>query len=61
MVATVGLTDILWYVLVVSLISRQALLEKLRSSSSFIDRGFGIILIVLALSVLLSALREFFA
>jgi threonine efflux protein len=58
MVATVGITDAIWYCLVVALISRQRLLEKLRSSAGLIDRVFGIVLIALALTVLLRALPE---
>ena len=56
MVATVGITDACWYALVVALLSRESFLEKLRSGASLIDRVFGIILIVLALSVLATAL-----
>ena len=53
MVATVGLTDAAWYSLVVALISRQAFLQRLRASARLIDRCFGVILILLALSVVL--------
>ena len=57
-VATVGITDALWYCLVVALISRERLLEKLRNSAGLIDRVFGVILIALALTVLLRALSN---
>jgi threonine/homoserine/homoserine lactone efflux protein len=53
MVATVGLIDAAWYSLVVVLISRKAFLHRLRTSARLIDRCFGVILIVLALSVVL--------
>ena len=56
MVATVGITDACWYALIVVLVSRKTFLEKLRRSSRLIDRVFGVILIVLALSVLAKAL-----
>jgi threonine/homoserine/homoserine lactone efflux protein len=58
MVATVGITDACWYSLVVALVSRKAFLKKLQRSAQLIDRVFGIILIVLALSVLLRALMQ---
>lgn len=56
MVATVGITDACWYMLVVALLSRKTFLDKLRRSATTIDRVFGAILIVLALSVLGNAL-----
>lgn len=56
MVATVGITDASWYALVVVLLSRKAFLEKLRRGAHLIDRVFGVILIVLALTVLVKAL-----
>ncbi len=56
MVATVGVTDAAWYCLVVALISREAFLRKLRASAKLIDRCFGVILILLALSVLVRSL-----
>jgi len=55
MVATVGITDASWYALIVVLISRRAFLERLQRSAIVIDRVFGVILILLALSVLLRA------
>ena len=56
MVATVGITDACWYALIVALVSRRAFLEKLQRSTGTIDRIFGVILIVLALSVMIRAL-----
>ena len=56
MVATVGVTDACWYGLVVTLVSRQQFLARLQRSAQAIDRVFGGILIVLALSVLGNAL-----
>jgi threonine/homoserine/homoserine lactone efflux protein len=53
MVATVGLVDAAWYCLVVALISREVFLKRLRASARLIDRCFGVILILLALSVVL--------
>ena len=53
MVATVGITDASWYSLVVALISREQFLQKLKNSAAMIDRFFGVILILLAASVLL--------
>ena len=56
MVATVGLIDAAWYTVVVALISRKAFLERLRASARLIDRCFGLILIMLALSVAIRSL-----
>jgi threonine/homoserine/homoserine lactone efflux protein len=58
MVATVGVTDACWYSLIVALVSRKAFLKRLQRSAVLIDRVFGVILIVLALSVLLRALVQ---
>ena len=58
MIATVGITDACWYSLIVTLVSRKAFLKRLQRSARLIDRIFGIILIVLALSVLLRALMQ---
>jgi len=55
MVATVGVTDASWYALIVALISSERFLQKLQRSAAIIDRIFGIILILLAASVLLRA------
>lgn len=56
MVLTVGVTDAAWYVLMASLVSHPAFLARLRRSAALIDRAFGIILILLALSVAIRAL-----
>ncbi|MFT4518121.1 MAG: threonine/homoserine/homoserine lactone efflux protein [Halioglobus sp.] len=56
MVATVGITDALWYALVTSLLARESFLAKLRKSAGTIDKVFGLILIALALSVAVNAL-----
>jgi len=56
MVATVGLVDAAWYSLVVALISREVFLQKLRASAQLIDRCFGVILILLAVSVVVRSL-----
>ena len=58
MVATVGITDACWYALVVALVSRKSCMAKLQRSAQLIDRIFGVILIVLALSVLARALSS---
>jgi threonine/homoserine/homoserine lactone efflux protein len=59
MVATVGVTDACWYSLIVALVSRKPFLKRLQRSAVLIDRVFGVILIVLALSVLLRAFMQF--
>ncbi len=56
MVVTVGLTDAGWYTLVACLLSRSALLSRLRANEVLIGRVFGVILIALALTVLGNAL-----
>jgi threonine/homoserine/homoserine lactone efflux protein len=56
MVATVGITDACWYALIVALVSRKTLLGKLQRNAQKIDRIFGVILILLALTVLFRAL-----
>ena len=56
MVATVGVTDAGWYSLIVALVSRKTFLKRLQRSAVLIDRVFGVILIMLALSVWLRAL-----
>ena len=56
MVATVGLVDAGWYSLVVALVSRETFLQRLRRSAATIDRIFGAVLILLALSVVYSAI-----
>ncbi len=56
MVATVGITDAAWYALVVILVSHPAFFERLQRSGAVIERVFGVILIVLALTVTYRAL-----
>jgi threonine/homoserine/homoserine lactone efflux protein len=56
MVATVGITDAGWYALVTTLVSHKAFVARLQRSAQFIDRVFGIILVLLAFSVLARAL-----
>ena len=58
MVATIGITDASWYALIVTLVSRKRFLDKLQRSSQVIDRVFGTILILLALSVMLRAVMQ---
>lgn len=55
MVATVGITDACWYSLIVALVSHPRFLERLQRSAKLIDQVFGVILILLALSVMLRA------
>jgi threonine/homoserine/homoserine lactone efflux protein len=55
MAATVGITDALWYSLVVLLITRPAFLDRLRAGGRVIDRAFGVILVLLALTVMARA------
>ena len=52
MVATVGITDASWYSLVVALMTRGPFLKKLQAYDRVISRIFGIILILLGLSVI---------
>lgn len=59
MVATVGITDALWYSLIAILVSHPAFFDRLQRSSVTIDRVFGVILIVVALGVLYRALMEY--
>jgi threonine/homoserine/homoserine lactone efflux protein len=56
MVATVGITDACWYALIVALVSRKTLMGKLQRSAQRIDQVFGVILILLAITVILRAL-----
>lgn len=56
MAATVGILDALWYSGVVMFISRPPVLARLREASGTIDRLLGVILILLAVSVIASAL-----
>jgi threonine/homoserine/homoserine lactone efflux protein len=56
MALTVGVVDAAWYALVAALVSQPAFLQRLRRSAVVIDRVFGLILLLLACSVLLAAL-----
>jgi threonine/homoserine/homoserine lactone efflux protein len=56
MVVTVIATDASWYALVVTLVSHRTLLEALERRAALIDRIFGVLIILLALTVLLRAL-----
>lgn len=56
MVVTVGITDAAWYCFVVALVSRPNFRQWFQRGSSVIDGVFGLILILLALSVLYAAL-----
>jgi threonine/homoserine/homoserine lactone efflux protein len=55
MAATVGITDALWYSLVVLLITRPVFLDRLRAGGRLIDRAFGVILVLLAFTVVARA------
>jgi threonine/homoserine/homoserine lactone efflux protein len=59
MVATVGITDALWYSLIAGLLSRPRFLQRLQRSAGPIDRLFGALLILLALTVVARALGLF--
>lgn len=52
MAATVGITDASWYALVVALMTRKLFLEKLQANDRLISRIFGVILILLAVTVM---------
>jgi len=56
MAATVGITDAAWYSGIALLVTHKNLLEKLRESAALIDRVFGVILILLALTVVARAI-----
>lgn len=60
MALTVGLTDALWYCLVVLLVSRPGFVARLRANAHIIERCFGVILIALALTVMAGSLTELF-
>ena len=55
MVATVGVTDAAWYSLIVALVSHPLFFQRLQRWSAYIDRVFGAILILLALTVIYRA------
>lgn len=54
MVATVGIIDTLWYVIVAFLFSRGPVLKKLKQNSHIIDRIAGTFLILLATRVVVN-------
>ena len=56
MAATVWLTDTLWYLVVALLVSHSLFYERLRARAQLIDRCFGVLLIVVALTVAIRAL-----
>lgn len=56
MALTVGVTDAVWYALVVSLLALPGFLDRLQRAAPLIDRCFGVILIALAVSVLAAGL-----
>ncbi len=56
MVATVGVTDALWYSAVVALVSYPTFYQRLKSNSAVIDKIFGTVLLILGCSVLARAL-----
>jgi threonine/homoserine/homoserine lactone efflux protein len=55
MATTVGVTDAAWYSLIVLLITHRAFLDKLQKRAGLINKAFGVILILLALTVVLRA------
>ncbi len=54
MTATVGLIDMLWYVIITYTISRGPILEKLKANSHIVDKVTGSFLILLAARVVLN-------
>ncbi len=56
MVATVGATDALWYCLVVVLLSQRRFKATLERGSRGVDAVFGVILVLLAITVIINAL-----
>lgn len=55
MVATMGIIDGAWYCGIALLLSRPALLPRLQSARTKIDRVFGVILLALAVRIVLPA------
>ena len=55
MVATVGMTDALWYCLVVMTVSHRRFTTTLQRGSRVIDGVFGVILVLLAITVMANA------
>ena len=56
MVATIGITDALWYSLVALLVSQARFRRQVQQSARIVDAILGVILIALALTVLFTAL-----
>jgi len=54
MTATVGIIDMLWYVIITLTISRGPILEKLKANSHIVDKITGCFLILLAARVVLN-------
>jgi len=54
MTATVGIIDMLWYVIIVFTMSRGPILEKLKANSHIVDKVTGSFLILLAARVVLN-------
>ena len=55
MVFLAGLIDTSWYVLVAAVLAGSPLMDTLRSNSVIIDRGIGIVLFLLALTLVAKA------
>ncbi len=55
MVATVGITDACWYGLVTRIITQPGLFNRLQQRAAQIDKVFGVVLVVLALTVVLNS------
>ncbi len=56
MALTVGATDALWYGTMAMLVTHPVFFDKLQARSALIDRIFGLLLIVLAVTVVVRAL-----
>jgi len=54
MVSTVGIIDMLWYIIVAFMFSRGPILEKLKANSHIIDKITGSFLILLAARVIIN-------
>ncbi|MFT6920051.1 MAG: threonine/homoserine/homoserine lactone efflux protein [Cognaticolwellia sp.] len=54
MTATVGIIDMLWYVIIAFMMSRGPILEKLKANSHLVDKVTGSFLILLAARVVLN-------
>lgn len=55
MVATVGITDACWYALVTRIITQPRLFKRLQQHAAQIDKVFGVVLVLLALTVVLNS------